>query len=169
MYDSKGFRILSNKDNLGYYFNADKYDNKEDRPGDSFEKLFKESETDRFQQYLFKEKMDAPERDKKKPLTPSEKIKIYPSPELELDLHGYTSVDAESAVDTFIKNAHEKKIRTVRLIVGKGLHSQGKAVLPDVVEKKIFRFKQENVVLGFNWEKKDKRKSGSLIVYLKVC
>jgi hypothetical protein len=52
------------------------------------------------------------------------------------------------------------------IIVGKGLHSQGKAILPDVVEKKITRLKRKKWLLGFEWEKKDKRKSGSLIVYL---
>jgi DNA-nicking Smr family endonuclease len=85
---------------------------------------------------------------------------------MELDLHGATAPDAEKRTESFIENARREKIRTVRIIVGKGLHSEGKAKLPDVVEKKIIRLKRKNWLLGFEWEKKDKRKSGAMIVYL---
>ena len=50
--------------------------------------------------------------------------------------------------------------------MGKGLHSQGGAVLPDVIEDLAVALKRQKVVLTYRWEKRIKRKSGSLIVYL---
>jgi len=55
----------------------------------------------------------------------------------------------------------------LRIIVGKGIHSLSKAVLPDVVEKKIVELKKEDIVMTFLWEKHRKLKSGAIIVYLK--
>ncbi len=83
-----------------------------------------------------------------------------------MDLHGYTAAEAQSGTEAFIRKARNKGIHTLRLITGKGLHSQGKAVLPDVVERKLIELKQKKWVLGYKWEKKDKRKSGAVIVYL---
>ncbi|OQX20720.1 MAG: hypothetical protein BWK80_35435, partial [Desulfobacteraceae bacterium IS3] len=57
-------------------------------------------------------------------------------------------------------------LRTVRIIVGKGLHSEGKAVLRDVVEEKLVSLKREGMILSFKWEKTNKLKSGAIIVYL---
>jgi len=54
----------------------------------------------------------------------------------------------------------------VRIIVGKGLHSQAGAVLPDAVEKKIVELKRAGRIATFSWEKKSKRASGSIIVFL---
>jgi hypothetical protein len=55
---------------------------------------------------------------------------------------------------------------TLRLIVGKGLHSADGAVLPDVIEDLLLALKRESLVLTFDWDKGVKRKSGAVIVYL---
>ena len=160
--DKKGFAILTDRHDLYQLFEGDK--RKKTKPEENFAEMFEKSGIDKYQQRLLKEKTSL--ASKTKPLTVGERIKEYPPPQGELDLHGYTAADAETKTGVFIRNARIKGIRTVRVIVGKGLHSNGKAVLPDVIEKKILRLKREQQVLGFKWEKKDKRKSGSLIVYL---
>lgn len=96
-----------------------------------------------------------------------EQIKRYPAPEEEIDLHHFTSGEAERKAEAFIRSAAYHGLKTVRIIVGKGLHSEGRPVLPDVVERTVAGLKKAGMVLTFVWEKQEKRKSGSLIVYLK--
>lgn len=157
--DKKGFRVLTDEQDLYQVFGEKKNSQRED-----FGRIFEESQQDIQQQVLLQEKKKISR--KTTPLTVQARIKTYPAPQLELDLHGSTAQEAEKRTVAFIENARREKIRTVRIIVGKGLHSQGKAILPDVIEKQITRLKRKNWLLGFAWEKKDKRKSGSLIVYL---
>jgi DNA-nicking Smr family endonuclease len=88
-------------------------------------------------------------------------------PQAELDLHGCHVSEALVRVDSFIETATVRGIDAVRIIVGKGLHSQGAAVLPDAVEEKIVALKRAGRVATFTWEKKRKRSSGSLLIYLK--
>lgn len=159
--DTKGFRVLTDEHDL-YQLFGEKQESKEE----DFGRLFEETHKDNLQQLLIKEKKETAHDSKSRPLTVSERIKTYPAPQAELDLHGNTALEAEKRTEAFIRNACQKKIRTLRIIVGKGLHSQGKAILRDVVEKKIIRLKQKKWLLGFNWEKKDKKKSGALVVYL---
>jgi DNA-nicking Smr family endonuclease len=160
--DKKGFPILSESDDLGQLFDVEEL--KKKKAQEDFARLFEKSQMDIYQRVMMLEK-------KKKgadrmPLASSERVKGYPAPQEELDLHGFTAAKAESATDFFIRNARHLQLKTVRLIVGKGTHSDGKAVLPDVVEAKIIELKRRNWVLNYKWEKKDKRKSGSMIVYL---
>jgi DNA-nicking Smr family endonuclease len=164
-FDNKGFRIISDGDDLEKLFRVGGVQHKERE--ESFARLFEKSRIDAYQQAMLKEKMYAPGVENKKPLTAAEKIKLYPRvPQAELDLHGYTGPEAEVRAETFIRNARVRGLKTVRIIVGKGLHSDGKAVLPDVVQTKMIDLKRKKWVLGYKWENKDKRKSGSLIVYL---
>jgi len=102
----------------------------------------------------------------KKPLSDREKLKTYPPAQEELDLHGKTGVEAERETAKFIGTMASLKHRTVRIITGKGLHSDGPAVLPDVVETKLNEMKNEKRIFDFVWEKKEKHKSGAVIVYL---
>ena len=95
-----------------------------------------------------------------------EKLKSYPLPQDELDLHGKTGAEAERKTAYFIRTTASLRLRTVRIITGKGLHSDGPAVLPDVVETKLKELKAENRIFDFAWEKKEKHKSGAVIVYL---
>jgi DNA-nicking Smr family endonuclease len=157
--DKKGFRVLTDEHDLYQVFGEKKNSKQED-----FGRIFEESQQDKKQQLLLLEKKKISSQTA--PLTVGQRIKTYPAPQVELDLHGATVPEAEKRTESFIENARREKIRTVRIIVGKGLHSEGKAKLPDVVEKEIIRLKRKNWLLDFEWEKKDKRKSGAMIVYL---
>jgi DNA-nicking Smr family endonuclease len=56
----------------------------------------------------------------------------YPqTPDVELDLHGYTTFEAGEALDEIIK---EGGYSHIRIIVGKGRRSVGGPVLPDFVK-----------------------------------
>ncbi len=105
---------------------------------------------------------------KKPPPVPLEKrLKRYPPPEKALDLHGYTAIGAEIRAKSFIHTCKQQGFFTIRIIVGKGRHSDQEAVLPDVVEDVAKEMKKQGLVIGFDWENKIKSKSGALIIYLK--
>lgn len=103
---------------------------------------------------------------RKKPLSLKEKMKRYPLPQSQLDLHGYTAIKAELRAETFLKNAYGNQIHTVIIIVGKGLHSDEGAVLPGVIEGLIIRLRKDGIVLFYEWENEKKVRSGSVSVYL---
>ena len=89
--------------------------------------------------------------------------KDYPSPQQELDLHGMTSSDAKWEIEKFIQNTQSKRIRTVRIITGKGLHSpHQKSIIPQATEQKLSELKKNGIVLSFKWEKQ----KGAIVVYL---
>lgn len=163
--DKKGFRVLNDRHDLHRLFGGED-DERFNREND-FASMFEESQDDIYQKRLMKDKKQAEYQHRprtQKP--PSVKIKTYPPPQKELDLHGYTGDEAEIAAGHFIQDARQKRIQTVRIIVGKGLHSEGKAVLPDIIERMVIGLKRQNQVIAYHWEKKDKRKSGAVIVYL---
>lgn len=91
----------------------------------------------------------------------------YPPPQETLDLHGEISVVAERKSLGFIQRAKVGGLLTVRIITGKGLHSPGgKAILPDVVEGVVRSLKKDKLVVDYCWDRKEKIKSGALLVYL---
>lgn len=90
-------------------------------------------------------------------------LKNYPAAQRELDLHGLTSSEAQSLAENFLVSAVRQRLRTVRLIVGKGLHSKDQqAVLPGVIEKLLSDWKRQKKILGYKWEKG----RGTVLVYL---
>jgi DNA-nicking Smr family endonuclease len=93
-------------------------------------------------------------------------LRRYPEPQAQLDLHGATAPKARQRAESFIRTSVADGLFTLRLIVGKGLHSPEGAVLPDVIEDLLLALKRESLVLTFRWEKGLKRKSGAVIVYL---
>ncbi|MCD4719042.1 MAG: Smr/MutS family protein [Desulfobacula sp.] len=95
------------------------------------------------------------------------RIKRYPPVEVELDLHGYNAIGAQIKVRSFIHSRKHQGFFTIRIIVGKGLHSDLGPVLPDVVEQVLQEMKKQNLVIWYEWDKKKKSKSGAVIVYLK--
>ncbi len=99
-------------------------------------------------------------------LSLKEKLRRYPSPQAQLDLHGFTASKARQRADAFIRTAQADGLFTLNVIVGKGLHSEGGAVLPDVIEDLLMDLKREDIVLAYRWEKRSKRKSGAVIVFL---
>lgn len=103
---------------------------------------------------------------RKKQLSLKEKVKRYPLPQSQLDLHGYTAIKAELRSESFLKHAYGNQLHTVIVIVGKGLHSDEGAVLPDVIEMLLIRLRKEGIVLFYEWENEKKSRSGAVTVYL---
>ncbi|MGE0083188.1 MAG: Smr/MutS family protein [Desulfococcaceae bacterium] len=131
---------------------------------DDFQTLLHQSLGERGMEDMLKKKFEGQAQVPPKPLR--KKIAEYPPPQEVMDLHGCTADQAEEKTEAFIRRARHKGMRTLLIIVGKGLHSEGKAVLPDVVENRLVLLKQKNWVLSYEWEKKIQRKSGAVIVYL---
>lgn len=90
-------------------------------------------------------------------------VKDYPNPERELDLHGHSVQEALFEMGKFIQTAIHHKLRTVRIITGRGLHSKNMtSVLPEEIEKKLAELRREGKLLAFKREKT----GGSFAVYL---
>ncbi|MBU0483570.1 MAG: Smr/MutS family protein [Proteobacteria bacterium] len=155
----KALPVLSGQDNLYEIFSG------EPEPPADLPATFAEAlEVD-----LAAQDMAAVLRDKinfPQTLTPVEKIRQYPPPQAELDLHGCTSAEAELKTESFIQTVRGKGLETVRIITGKGLHSEGRAVLPDVIEVKLRELKERGAISTYGWEKGDKEESGALDVFL---
>ena len=156
----QGVDLLSADDKL--------FDNSidEKEPEKSFSEMVEESFLDRSNLNMIKEKIAASSEDMQS--NESIKLNAYPDPQDEIDLHGLTSEEAELKTDFFIRGSKIKGLSTISIIVGKGIHSQGKAVLPDIVERKIIDLKREGQIFTFKWERGKKYKSGAVIVYLSV-
>jgi DNA-nicking Smr family endonuclease len=104
---------------------------------------------------------------KSTPLPLKKRLKRYPRVELELDLHGYSAVGAQIELKSFISSCKYQGYFTVRIIVGKGLHSENGAVLPDIVEDELKEMKKQNLIIFYEWDRNKKKTSGAIIVYLK--
>jgi DNA-nicking Smr family endonuclease len=163
-----GIRILTRQDSLSELFTGEPSGKKTrktpDKEDDDWIGDLENSLSGENFQILLQEKKNAGLISRVPTVT--ERIRHYPLPQDEIDLHGYTAREAEEKTDMFIQNARHRGIRTLRIIVGKGLHSEGKAVLRDVVEDRLAYLKKKEAVLSFRWEKHNKLKSGSMIVYL---
>ena len=57
------------------------------------------------------------------------------APEAEIDLHGLTRMEAETALDRFFTDSRRKGLCKILVIHGKGKHSGSTSVLPDFVKK----------------------------------
>ncbi len=134
--------------------------------GRRFASLVQRSFSGRSMQDILDEKGDLTRR--KKPLSASQRIKSYPAVQEQIDLHGCTAIQAESRTEAFIRHSSRRGLMTLRIIVGKGLHSKGAAVLPDAVHDRLVGLKAQGVVLAFEWERHKKQKSGSIIVYIET-
>lgn len=101
-----------------------------------------------------------------KPPSLSQRIKKYPLPQDQLDLHGSTAVEATRQTVDFLIRSRRRRLQTVQIITGKGLHSEGPAVLPEVVEQKLRELEAAGDVLAFRWENGKRQESGAVIVFL---
>lgn len=83
----------------------------------------------------------------------------------EIDLHGLRREDAREALAGFIRDAHRRGWRCVRVVHGKGLGSPGKApVLKGKVQGWLV---QKNEVMAFVQARGDEGGAGALVVLLK--
>ena len=93
-------------------------------------------------------------------------LKDYPSKTKdELNLHEKTAAEAEDEIRPFVIEMQRKSKRLIRIITGKGIHSDPKKgpVLRDVAVEEIQKLKNEGKVFKFEWERGNK---GALLVYL---
>ena len=126
-------------------------------------------ETDNFAQLLEDYLKTRPLSPLKKsdPVPVKKRLKRYPDVQVELDLHGFTAAIAQIRASSFLHSCKIQGLFTVRIIVGKGIHSDHGPILPDVVEDVVLQMKHRDIVLWYEWEHKKKSRSGALIVYLK--
>jgi len=108
-----------------------------------------------------------PVKKKPVPMPIKKRLKRYPPPEAELDLHGFTALGAEIKAKSFILTCKHQGYFSLRIIVGKGLHSDMGPVLPHVIEDVLNILKNQNIVLAYKWDRQKKSRSGAVIVYLK--
>jgi len=101
-----------------------------------------------------------------RPPTHKEILKAYPSPQEELDLHGSTGEEAARRTTAFIQAAIALKLLAVRIITGQGLHSEGAAVLPSVVEGCLAELQQREAIFHYSWGEKGRERSGAVEVFL---
>jgi len=91
----------------------------------------------------------------------------YPAVQDELDLHNLIGEEAKRVIRFFIERSHRNRLKTVRIITGKGIHSEeGRSVLRSITEDRIAELKKQGLVLSFKWEQGKIAKSGAMIVYL---
>jgi DNA-nicking Smr family endonuclease len=155
--DKHGLRVLDRNDDLYVLFGG------EERR-ETFAEIMEESlAADNFQAGV-QEKRETPARDRLLPI--HERLRKFPGPQAKIDLHGCTAREAELKTEAFVRTACKKGLRTIRVITGKGLHSEGEAVLPVVVEDRLRALKREKMVLACRWEGGSRTSSGSVLVYL---
>lgn len=94
-----------------------------------------------------------------------EKFAMRP-PESQLDLHRLKAAEAERKTKSYLLTQKQRGRKVVRIITGKGLHSQGQSVLRDVVEAVLLDLITTGIVTGYQWEKKRKQESGAVIIYM---
>ncbi|MCK5614298.1 Smr/MutS family protein [Candidatus Pacearchaeota archaeon] len=91
----------------------------------------------------------------------------YPRPQDELDLHNFTGEEARRKTESYIRNSQRNKLKTIRIITGKGIHSENaKAVVRGIVSETVISLKKEGLVSDYEWESKTEQRSGAIIVYL---
>lgn len=80
---------------------------------------------------------EADETERARPLSRKE-IDAMPV-DAALDLHGMTGAEAEAALAAFFNGARQRRCSKVLIVHGKGLHSQGEAVLGRLVARWLER------------------------------
>ncbi|KQP21947.1 Smr/MutS family protein [Pseudorhodoferax sp. Leaf267] len=82
----------------------------------------------------------------------------------EIDLHGLRREDAREALSAFIRDAHRRGLRCLRVVHGKGLGSPGRVpVLKSKVQAWLI---QKNEVMAFVQARADEGGAGALVVLL---
>ena len=162
--DRHGLPFLDKNQHL---FDVFKVDENEDKvlaeDVENFSELLEFSLKGKNQDALLMEKKD---RTPSAPVPLKKRLKRYPPPEKQLDLHGLTAAEADGRAETYIRHSWRNGFFTLRIVVGRGIHSEAGAVLPHVVEDLLVRLKRDGVVLWFEWDRKQKSRSGAVIVYL---
>lgn len=81
-------------------------------------------------------------------------------PQREIDLHGLTQEDAENIVQNAVRTMKKEGVSRLRIVTGKGLHSQFAPVLPNAIDDLLLKLKKEGLFSRIEWEKGEIRNSG---------
>ena len=84
----------------------------------------------------------------------------------ELDLHGYTVIEAKIAIQDFISECKRRHIRYVRVIHGKGYRSEQK--IPILKTHVAYWLPQHKDVMAFSSARQNDGGTGALYVILKA-
>lgn len=79
--------------------------------------------------------------------------KYLQTAQAEIDLHGLTRKEAHDSLEIFLRNARDNKLKIVRVITGKGLHSEnGQSILSgyvkNLLEKEGLKFSDAKLYDG---------------------
>jgi DNA-nicking Smr family endonuclease len=140
-------------------------DRRREEKRDEFEQLMESALEGLDQTEMMSRKQDELPADRRPSLR--RRLRDYPPPQAELDLHGFTSAQAAEKTEAFLRTSRNRGRRTVIIITGRGIHSDGRPVLPDVVESRIADLRRRNWILASQWERGSKKRSGALIVYIR--
>lgn len=102
----------------------------------------------------------------RRPPTLKERLRGYPPPEEELNLHGCTGPEALRKTAAFINGALALRLKTLLIITGKGLHSEGPPVLPPAVDGCLEELRRAGVIFHYSWGPKGRDLSGAVTVFL---
>jgi len=132
------------------------------QPEENFDELLEE-----FMPSDIRQVIEEKESSSKRQLSLQEIIDQYPPVQEELNLHNETSEQAKDDIKNFIEHSHHKRLKTLRIITGKGRHSEGGIpILKKVALEKISELRDQGLVLSYKWEDGKMKKSGAIIVYL---
>jgi len=132
---------------------------------DNFEDILEESFSQKNMREVLKEKTSNTKDPNKKVKKGQRENKA--KPQTELDLHGYSGQEAKKEVERFIERSFRTGLKAVRIITGRGVHSDvGKPVLPTVTKDKLIELKERNIVTSYKWDNYHNTRGGSVIVYL---
>lgn len=154
--DKKGIPLLPENESLSKIFGIEEES--------SFDEIYDQTLGDPEIQKVLQETLD--NRDSSPRKIPQREFKHYPASGAELDLHGATGPEAREMTINFINSGLHNRFKTLRIITGKGLHSKGLAVLPDLVEQIVIDLKKKGLIQAYRWDKKEKHKSGAIIILI---
>lgn len=104
----------------------------------------------------------------KRPAMPENRgsCKHLPPPQEQLDLHGLTAEEAQRGIRCCVGQCRRVGLSPLRIITGKGLHSEGEPVLPTVAHSTLEELRDAKEIKDFTWERKGRRRGGSIIVFI---
>jgi len=95
------------------------------------------------------------------------RLRGYPrQPQETLDLHRCKCQEALSKLTQFIRDSINARLKTIRIVTGRGLHSvNGKAILRNAIGFRLEQMRMTRTVHDYKLEKSSK--GGSYMVYLR--
>ena len=101
---------------------------------------------------------------KEKTLTAADQKDLFSMPaglpDHTLDLHGMLKDEAIRKVEMIVKEMRIRKITKLRIITGKGKHSQDEPVIPQAVDSLLLTLKKASFIRFMKWENRTVKGSG---------